>query len=122
MLTRYLTYSTTLLGFTAAYVTPRVATSDDGFPGPNAKQLLNMEQQANGLLSSLPPPPKLSAAGITNFQLIAFNENLEVSFFDSIIKNITDHVPGFEYKSASRSEAEIVEILKTVKAVSAILS
>ncbi|KAI1163802.1 sexual development protein [Nemania serpens] len=117
MFTRYIAYSATLLGLSLARATPYVTPSGDGFPGPNAQQLLSIEEQAGGLLSNAPPPPTLSQAGIANFQLIAFNENFEVAFFDSIIKNITNHVPGFEFKSSSQwSEADLLEILKTVKA------
>ncbi|TGJ81395.1 hypothetical protein E0Z10_g7370 [Xylaria hypoxylon] len=117
MFSQQLIYSTALLGLSTAYATPRATLSDDGFPDPNAQQLLSIEQQADGLLSNLPPPPTLSQAGIANFQLIAFNENLEVQFFEDIISNITNHVPGFEsFKSSTYSEAAILEILKTVKA------
>ncbi|KAI3319529.1 hypothetical protein HD806DRAFT_509283 [Xylariaceae sp. AK1471] len=115
MLTRHLALSTTLLGLSTAYVTPYVAPSDDGFPMPNAQQVLNIERQASGRLSNLAPPPTLSQAGIANFQLIAFNENFEVAFFEDIIKNITNNVPGFEYESPTRSKAEILEILETIK-------
>ncbi|KAI0804311.1 sexual development protein [Xylaria sp. FL0064] len=108
--------SATLLGLSTAYVAPRAALPDDGFPEPDAQQLLSIEQQADGLLSNLPPPLTLSQAGITNFQLIAFNENLEVAFFDEIISNITNHVPGFASNSSSYSESALLEILKTVKA------
>jgi hypothetical protein len=100
---------TALLGLSAA----RAVSRDS-----NAQEQLAIEKQAGGLLSNLPPPPSLSKAGITNFQLIAFNENLEVAFFDEIIKNITNHVPGYLYKSAIGSELQVLEVLKTVKAVS----
>ncbi|KAI1109614.1 sexual development protein [Nemania sp. NC0429] len=118
MFTRQIAYTATLLGLSLAGAIPYpVKPSGDGFPDPNAQQLLSIERQAGGLLSNAPPPPTLSQAGIGNFQLIGFNENFEVAFFDSIIKNITHHVPGFEIKSSSKwVEAEIVEILKTVKA------
>ncbi|RWA09264.1 hypothetical protein EKO27_g5838 [Xylaria grammica] len=116
MFSQYLVYSATLLGLSTAYATPRGTVPDDGFPNPNPQQLLSIEQQADGLLSNLPPPPTLSQAGITNFQLIAFNENLEVSFFQEIISNITNHVPGFEVESSTYSEAALLEVLKTVKA------
>ncbi|GAP86938.1 putative sexual development protein [Rosellinia necatrix] len=118
MFTQRLTSSMTLLGMlSTAYAAPYPTSSSDGFPNPNAQQLLAIEQEANGLLSNLPPPPTLSAAGITNFQLIAFNENLEVSFFEEIISNITNNVPGFEVDSSSpHSKDELLEILKNVKA------
>jgi hypothetical protein len=111
----------TLLGSSTAYVTPYVATSDDGFPTPNAQQVLDIERQASGRLSNAPPPPTLSQAGITNFQLIAFNENFEVAFFEDIIRNITNNVPGFEYESSTRTKAEMLEILETIKSVSNVL-
>ncbi|KAF2964399.1 hypothetical protein GQX73_g9164 [Xylaria multiplex] len=116
MFSRHLVCSVTLLGLAAAYPASSTTLADDGFPDPNAQQLLSIEQQADGLLSNLPPPPSLSQAGITNFQLIAFNENLEVRFFEEIISNITNHVPGFESKTSRYSEAALLEILKTVKA------
>ncbi|KAI0399346.1 sexual development protein [Xylaria palmicola] len=114
MFTRRLAYCTALLGLSTAYAAP--TPSDDGFPKPNEQQLLAIEQQANGRLSDAPPPPTLSQAGITNFQLIAFNEHLEVKFFEELISNITNHVPGYEPDSSTWSEADILEILKTVKA------
>ncbi|KAI0508885.1 sexual development protein [Xylaria bambusicola] len=116
MFTQHLITSATLMGLSAAYVAPRTTPASDGFPDPNPQQLLSIEQQADGLLSNLPPPPQLSDAGITNFQLIAFNENLEVSFFDEIIKNITSHAPGFCSNSSAYSETALLEILTTVKA------
>ncbi|KAJ2993258.1 hypothetical protein NUW58_g1892 [Xylaria curta] len=118
MLAKRFAYSTALLGLSTAFARSSNAVSDDGFPDPNAQQLLSIEQQADGLLSNIPPPPTLSQAGIANFQLIAFNENLEVKFFEEIINNITNHVPGFESELSMWSEAKILEILKIVKAVS----
>lgn len=122
MFSRGLNFSAALLALSTAYAAPYAKRSDDGFPAPSAQQILDIEQRANGRLSNAPPPPTLSQAGITNFQLIAFNENLEVQFFEEIISNITNHVPGFESISSSTwSEADLLEILKTVKAVSSAL-
>ncbi|KAI1336003.1 sexual development protein [Xylariaceae sp. FL0016] len=112
MFTHTLAIAAASLGWAAAYAIP----SSDGFPDPSAQQLLSIETQADGLLSNAPPPPALSQAGMTNFQLIAFNENFEVAFFSSLIDNITNHVDGFEYLSDHRTEGEILEILRTVKA------
>ncbi|KAI1358191.1 sexual development protein [Xylaria arbuscula] len=116
MYTRHLLSSAALIGLSSAYVAPRAAPVDDGFPDPNPQQLLNIEQQADGLLSNLAPPDSLSQAGITNFQLIAFNENLEVSFFTELINNITTYVPGFGSNSTGYSQTALLEILNTVKA------
>ncbi|KAI1814401.1 hypothetical protein GGS20DRAFT_415539 [Poronia punctata] len=115
MHTRHFTSLATVLGLLStafanaiphAEIVPRVEPQD----------VLSIERQAGGKLSNAPPPTRLSAAGIVNFQLIAFNENVEVAFFDEIIKNITNRVPGYRYKLPSRNEGEILEILKTVKA------
>ncbi|KAI1499244.1 sexual development protein [Biscogniauxia marginata] len=110
MFASILAASAAVLGLAAGYAIP----NDDGFPNPNAQQLLDIENQADGRLSNLPPPPTLSQAGIANFQLIAFNENFEVAFFSSLVENITNHVPGFE--ANKWNEGKILEILKTVKA------
>ncbi|KAJ8132376.1 hypothetical protein O1611_g1254 [Lasiodiplodia mahajangana] len=117
MFTRGLVYCAALLGLSTAYAAPHYARSNDSFPNPSAQQVMAIEQQAKGRLSNSPPPKTLSQAGVANFQLIAFNENLEVKFFEEIISNITNHVPGFiTPKSSSRSVADILEVLKTVKA------
>ncbi|KAI0592995.1 sexual development protein [Biscogniauxia sp. FL1348] len=112
MRTSILIISAAVLGLVAGYAIP----SDDGFPDPNAQQLLSIETEADGLLSNLPPPPTLSEAGITNFQLIAFNENFEVAFFSSLIENITNSVPGFDMPWNNWDRDALLEILKTVKA------
>ncbi|KAI0164621.1 sexual development protein [Xylariaceae sp. FL1272] len=115
MLTQLLVVAAGLLGSAVAYPA-EPDSSINGFPTPNAQQLLAIEHQALGKLSNASPPPTLSQTGVTNFQLILFNENTEVAFFSELISNITNDVPGFDYVSEHRSKAEIVEILKTVLA------
>ncbi|KAI1266892.1 hypothetical protein F5Y18DRAFT_380835 [Xylariaceae sp. FL1019] len=115
MLTRQLAFAAGLLGSAVAYPA-QPGSFPSGFPTPNAQQVLAIEHQALGKLSNANPPPKLSQAGVTNFQLILFNENTEVAFFSELIANITNNVPGYDYISENRSKAEIVEILKTVLA------
>ncbi|KAI5917681.1 sexual development protein [Camillea tinctor] len=112
MRTSTLATSAAVLGLAAGYAIP----STDGFPDPDAQQLLTIETEADGLLSNLPPPPTLSAAGITNFQLIAFNENFEVAFFSSLIENITNNVPGFDTPWNNWESDTLLEIIKTVTA------
>ncbi|KAI0114375.1 sexual development protein [Nemania sp. FL0031] len=115
MFTRGLVYCAALLGLSTAYAAPHYARSNDSLPNPSAQQVMAIEQQAKGRLSNAPPPKTLSQAGIANFQLIAFNENLEVKFFEEVISNIT-RVTNYTSKSSSRSVEEILEVLKTVKA------
>ncbi|KAH9995342.1 sexual development protein [Xylariaceae sp. FL0662B] len=112
MLTSKLAGLTAIFRVISAYAIP----PSDGFPNPNPQQLLDIERQADGLLSNLPPPPRLSQAGIVNFQLIAFNENFEVAFFSSLIDNITNHVHPFPVVPIHIRLADILEILQTVKA------
>jgi hypothetical protein len=115
MLTTSLMYSAAaLVGLSAAYAIP----STDGFPTPNAQQLLDIENEAGGLLSNAPPPPTLSPAGIANFQLIAFNEFFEVAFFSSLIDNITQSISGYESAPGLQDVKALLEILEAVKAVS----
>lgn len=88
--------------------------TDDGFPNPSAAQLAAIETTADGQLSNAAPPAKLADSSLTAFQLIAFNENFEVGFFSSLIDNITSGVDGYTVDK----QAELLNVLKTVKAVS----
>ena len=94
------------------------SVSADGFPTPSDAQLLAIEQIAQGTLPNggLPPPGAVDADGITNFQLINFNENFEVFFFKSLVYNITNNVDGFVLKDQREREF----ILKSLNAVIAV--
>ncbi|KAI0397750.1 sexual development protein [Xylariaceae sp. FL0594] len=109
-----------LLGLAAARAVSQTGSAMNLVPkGSNDQESLDaIERQAGGRLPNLPPPPTLSATGIVLFQLIAFNENLEVAFFDEIISNITNHVPGYKrgLKSSGTSKSALLDILRTVKA------
>lgn len=89
--------------------------SDNGFPSPNAQQLLTIENEADGTLSNAPPPGKLANSSLTAFQLIAFNENFEVAFFNSLLQNVSNCVPGYEHGD----KPGLISVLKTVIAVCA---
>ncbi|KAK0671721.1 hypothetical protein QBC41DRAFT_315409 [Cercophora samala] len=99
-----------------ALTTGRAVRRDtaDGFPNPNATQLEFIQDMADGTLSDAPPPPSLNESSIPIFQLINFNENFEVAFFTSLIKNITTDEPGFTLPAEKKDE--ILEILVTVLA------
>lgn len=88
----------------------------DGFPDPSAAQLAAIEAMADGQISNAPPPSTLAASSLTAFQLIAFNENFEVGFFSSLIDNITNGVDGYTLDAVA--QAELLSVLKTVRAVS----
>ncbi|KAH7109826.1 late sexual development protein [Dendryphion nanum] len=68
----------------------------NGFPNPNDDQLVGIEKNAFGTLPNGPPPPKISAEGLTNLKLIALNELFEVAFFNELLHNITDKAPGYD--------------------------
>ncbi|KAF1990133.1 hypothetical protein K402DRAFT_390438 [Aulographum hederae CBS 113979] len=87
----------------------------NGFPNPNPQQLKDIEQQAFGTLPNGAPPPSISDQGVTNLQLIAFNELFEVAFFTELIQNITSNLPGYQF--ADKSERDFV--LDTLIAVQA---
>ncbi|KAL1890293.1 hypothetical protein Sste5346_008295 [Sporothrix stenoceras] len=87
----------------------------DGFPSPSADQLKDINTKADGTLSTAPPPPALNASSIPIFQLIDFNENFEVAFFNSLIYNITNDVSGFQVPFGSE-KASILNVLNTVLA------
>ncbi|CAK7200344.1 hypothetical protein SEUCBS139899_003036 [Sporothrix eucalyptigena] len=87
----------------------------DGFPNPSADQLTDINKAADGTLSTAPPPPSLNASSIPIFQLINFNENFEVAFFNSLIYNITNDVSGFQVPFLAEKTA-LINVLTTVLA------
>jgi len=98
---------------TSAGQTPFVFPNvPNAFPTPGPQELLAIEQQAGGTLSDAPPPPFPGKDGITNLQLIAFNELFEVAFFTELIANITNSVPNYEV------DAFTMKALKAVQGVS----
>jgi hypothetical protein len=92
---------------------------NNGFPAPSSAQLLAIEELAHGTLPNGPPPPPgaISAQGITNLQLINFNENFEVAFFASLLNNVTTNVSGFQISDATERNF-VIEVLTAVLAVS----
>ncbi|OJJ43544.1 hypothetical protein ASPZODRAFT_145899 [Penicilliopsis zonata CBS 506.65] len=104
---------------TAAPLAPRVVDYSpfplaDGFPNPSQEQIEAIQQQALGTLPNSPPPPTISAEGITNLQLIALNEIFEVAFFTELLANVTTGCPGFELDETEKEQ--LVEILTAVQA------
>lgn len=87
----------------------------NGFPNSNAQQLAIFNKQADGQISNAPPPPKLANSSLTAFQLIAFNELFEVSFFTSLAYNITYNLT--EFQTSPEERAKLLDILGTVIAV-----
>lgn len=109
-LNRFLASAFALVGCASAAVIP----NNDGFPKPNAQQLISIAKVAGGLLPNVPLPTKLGPGSKTTFQLIAFNELFEVAFFDSLLQNVTRGVEG--YKINAHID-KITKILTTVRAV-----
>jgi hypothetical protein len=68
----------------------------DNLPFPSPGQLREIELRAHGTLPNTPPPNNISRQGIVNLQWIAFNENFEVAFFNSLLHNVTNNVTGYE--------------------------
>jgi hypothetical protein len=94
-----------------------VPSINDGVPTPNNDQLLKIEERAHGTLpnSSPPPPSTISPEGITNLQLVQFNENIESAFFRSLLSNVTSNVPGFEIKDTEQRDF-VIDVLTAVLA------
>jgi len=90
---------------------------NNGFPAPSSAQLLAIEELAHGTLPNGPPPPPgaISAQGITNLQLVNFNENFEVAFFASLLNNVTTNVAGFQISDATERNF-VIEVLTAVLA------
>ncbi|KAM3498522.1 hypothetical protein MY10362_008161 [Beauveria mimosiformis] len=109
LLNKPLTSILGLLGCVSAAVIP----NNDGFPEPSAQQQIAIAKAAGGLLPNVKLPTKLGPGSTTTFQLIAFNELFEVAFFNSLLKNITNHVEGYRVNT---HVDRITEILTTVRA------
>ncbi|KAJ6006138.1 hypothetical protein N7451_004082 [Penicillium sp. IBT 35674x] len=69
----------------------------DGLPYPSPSELSLIEQAAHGTLPNGPPPAVISSKGITNLQLIAFNELFEVAYFHELLLNITENIDGYRF-------------------------
>jgi hypothetical protein len=88
----------------------------DGLPYPSPSELALVEQHAHGTLPNTSPPPVISNKGITNLQLIAFNELFEVAFFNELITNITENVEGYRFSDAD-DKSLVLASLKAILAV-----
>ncbi|KAE8345466.1 hypothetical protein BDV24DRAFT_148075 [Aspergillus arachidicola] len=71
----------------------------DGMPNPSEEQLKKIQLRAHGTLPNTPLPSKISKEGITNLQLIAFNELFEVAFYNELLLNITKKKRDFIIES-----------------------
>lgn len=88
----------------------------DGMPYPSPSELDLIEQNAHGTLPNGPPPPVISSQGITNLQLIAFNELFEVAFFDELLNNVTDNLEGYRFQDSGDRDF----VIKSLRAILAV--
>jgi hypothetical protein len=62
----------------------------DGFPDPSPDQVKEIQNNAFGTLSNLPPPQKLTPDTLTSLRLVQFNENFESFYFANFLKKLDD--------------------------------
>ncbi|PTB63206.1 hypothetical protein BBK36DRAFT_1136406 [Trichoderma citrinoviride] len=112
-LTKVLASALALAGSSAATWPPNskdcttTAAAADGFPTPNAQQLRAISERADGSLSNAPPPATLADSTLQSLQVIAFNEEFETAYFQSLLANVTLGVPGYEsWKGYGKAELE----------------
>lgn len=101
---------------TASAAAAATIPNNDGFPAPNQEQMMDIAKMAGGLLPNAPLPKSLGAGSTTAFQLIAANELFETAYFNSLLANITEGVPGYE----SENKDELVKIFTRILGVSAV--
>ena len=89
----------------------------NGFPTPNQGQEQQIFQEARGTLPNGPTPDKISDEGIFSLQVVALNELFEVAFFDQLLYNITNSVPGYQIPDSKKYDFA-VKSLTAVRAVS----
>ncbi|KAJ9203722.1 hypothetical protein DTO164E3_22 [Paecilomyces variotii] len=87
----------------------------DGMPNPSEEQIEDIERRARGTLPNTPPPSTISPEGIVSLQLIAFNELFEVAYFNELLLNVTNNVPGYEISDPDEREF-VIKILTAVEA------
>ncbi|KAL4913302.1 hypothetical protein BDW62DRAFT_166889 [Aspergillus aurantiobrunneus] len=71
----------------------------DGVPNPSPEQLQRIEHASHGTMPGLPLSANVSSVGVTNLQLLAFYEYVEVAFFHELLGNVTNSEPGYEFDS-----------------------
>ncbi|KAF7897158.1 hypothetical protein EAF00_005386 [Botryotinia globosa] len=78
----------------------------------NTGPLLAIQTAAHGSLSNIPPPSALVGGddSLTNFKLVAFNENMEVAFFEELTFNITNNVPGYTFDSQDSRDTVLTNL------------
>lgn len=103
----------------STYLQLAVATGAIAAPLSNltlGRQASAIHWDAGGTLPTTPAPASLSRESLSVFQLIAFNENFEVAFFQSLLDNVTQSVSGFETPRLADKVA-LMRVLQTVLAV-----
>ncbi|KAB8295730.1 hypothetical protein EYC80_008555 [Monilinia laxa] len=72
----------------------------------NTGPLLAIQTAAHGSLSNIAPPAALVGGkdSLTNFQLVNFNENMEVAFFNQLIHNISANTHGFIFNNPDEKD------------------
>lgn len=82
----------------------------NGFPKADDALKLDLGKQAGGLLSNADPPTDVNPDILTSFRLVAFNELSEVAFFDSLLKNVTGKVKGYEIEDEKEYKLAVSSI------------
>jgi hypothetical protein len=91
-----------------------------GLCAPTPPSVAALQTQAHGTLPNgqiTLTDGSVGADGITNVQLLNFNENFEVAFFTSLVNNITQSVTGFTLDD-EKEKTWLLGILQTILAVS----
>ncbi|ODM20626.1 hypothetical protein SI65_03679 [Aspergillus cristatus] len=69
----------------------------DGYPViSNKTTLADVEQLAGGHAGTYPPAPTLDVDDRTSWAVLAFSSLSTIAFYNELIANITNHVPGYD--------------------------
>lgn len=92
---------------------------EDGFPYPSDEQLLLISKDAGGKLPNDAATVPLGPISTVTLQLIAFNELFEVSYFNSLLSNITSKAEGYTelgmFTEAAEKTIEVVLAVSTLE-------
>lgn len=83
----------------------------DGYPViSNKSTIADVEQLAGGHAGTYPPAPTLDVDDRTSWAVLAFSSLSTIAFYNELIANITNHVPGYDV--SPHNESYIIQSLE----------
>lgn len=84
----------------------------NGFPNISipSPELSQIQRTAQGTLPNGGLPANVSANSAEAFKVVAFNEIFEVAYFNALINNITENVPGYVFPDDATKQSVLTKL------------